>query len=51
MLSSLFNFFNEKVLKGQSFNFKKISALELLKHNTEDDLWTVINNKVYDLTK
>ena len=29
----------------------KVSIDELSKHNNPDDLWTVVNGKVYDLSK
>ncbi|VEU23237.1 DEKNAAC104350 [Brettanomyces naardenensis] len=30
---------------------KVYQAAEVLKHNKKDDLWMIINNKVYDVTK
>lgn len=34
-----------------SLKLKQISLLEVKKHNTPEDLWMVIHDKVYDLTK
>ncbi|KAL5277491.1 CYB5A family protein [Megaselia abdita] len=34
-----------------SSSVKEISILEVKKHNTPEDLWMVIHDKVYDLTK
>ncbi len=32
-------------------SIKLFTLEEISKHNSENDLWIVINNKVYDLTK
>lgn len=32
-------------------SLRKISMIELKKHNKRDDAWILINNKVYDITK
>ena len=34
-----------------STEIKLFSKEEILKHNVEKDLWVIINNKVYDLSK
>ena len=30
---------------------KKFTRKEVAQHNQDNDLWVIINNKVYDLTK
>ena len=32
-------------------NIKEFSIEEISKHNSREDFWTIIDNKVYDLTK
>ena len=37
-------------MSGRRKKVPTFSLVEVAKHNTQNDLWVVINNKVYDVT-
>ncbi len=41
----------ELEVKPESKDLRKISLTEISQHNTQDDCWLVINNKVYEVTE